>query len=674
MEDIVSETGKPSEHDADINALKLAKQKLQSGDFSGALQAVGSITETSPSYMEALYLQAVAERYSGKLEPALLSIKMLKAIAPEYGRAYQEEGHVFLAKGEKGRALQAYQQACSFNPGLEASWRAQHELLGEMGRPGEAMNAKGFYDRLKALPRELHIATNLLHEGKLVKAEQVCKIYMQKDPKNVEGMRLLADIANRLGARNEAEFLYETALELEPKNISVLMDFVAFLKAAQNPTKALTYAKILYEIIPDNPMLQSIYAIQNMQVGEYDKAMDLFDQVLAKVPNDPVTLTTKGHALKTYGDQDAAIASYRKAFAAKPDYCDAYFSLANLKTYRFLDSEVAQMQRILGSGGLTLQNQASLNFSLGKAFEDKKDYKSAFEYYDQGNHNKRTLSRYNMDRMTADLTAQKQACTSELFDRHRGQGHAAPDPIFILGLPRAGSTLLEQIIASHSQVDGTLELPNILTLASYLTRISANSDQEYPKNLSHLKPEQLEKFGRDFIEDTRIHRKDAPFFIDKMPNNFRHIGLIHLILPKAKIIDARRHPMACCFSGFKQLFAEGQEFTYGLEQIGRYYRDYVDLMDHWDAVLPGKVLRVQYEDVVADTESQVRRVLDYLDLPFEQACVDFHKTERSVRTASSEQVGQPIFKSGLEQWRNFEPWLGPLKEALGPVLERYPID
>ena len=650
-----------------------AKSYLQLGQFPQALTVIKSVLDKAPNNLEALYMKVVSERYTNNFDDALGTLKQLKSLSPEYGRAYQEEGHIYLAKGNHTRALRSYHQACTFNPGLEASWRAQAEILSKMGQHNQAQSARGFYDRLIALPRELHTATNLLHEGKLIKAEQVCKRFMLKDKQNVEGMRLLADIASRLGAKDEAEFLFETALALEPQNVSVLMDFVTFLKTAQKPKRALKYAEVLNGLHPNNPMLQSILAIQNLDVGNYEVAMGLFDKVLERLPNDPITLTSKGHALKTYGKQEEAIASYRKAFKVKPDHGEAYFSLANLKTYKFLESEIEQMQRVLKADDLTLQNRANLNFSLGKAFEDNKDFKKAFQYYKEGNYQKRVLSKYDSARMTADLQTQADVCTKAFFEERKGMGHAASDPIFILGLPRAGSTLLEQIIASHSQVDGTLELPNILTLANRLSRRKKVEQADYPELLQDLTSEQFEEFGKAFIEDTRIHRQDAPFFIDKMPNNFRHIGLIHLILPNAKIIDARRHPMACCFSGFKQHFAEGQEFTYGLEQVGRYYRDYVNLMDHWDEVLPGKVLRVQYEDVVADTETQVRRILDYLDLPYEKACVEFHKTERSVRTASSEQVRQPIFKSGLEQWRHFEPWLDPLKEALGPVLERYPI-
>jgi hypothetical protein len=315
-----------------------------------------------------------------------------------------------------------------------------------------------------------------------------------------------------------------------------------------------------------------------------------------------------------------------------------------------------------------------LLFALGKAFEDLGSFETSFEYYEQGNRLKKTQSRYDAEKMSADLAAQSSKCTNDLFTQKFGAGCRAPDPIFIVGLPRSGSTLLEQILASHSQVNGTLELPNILSLSQRLRRRGRQEDSNgYPEILGDLSDQELEEFGKDYINDTLIHRQGAPFFIDKMPNNFRHIGLIQLILPNARIIDARRHPMSCCFSGFKQLFAEGQEFTYGLPEVGAYYRDYVHLMDHWDSVLPGKVLRVQYEDVVADLEGQVRRLLDHCGLPFEAACLNYHETERSVRTPSSEQVRQPIYDSGLEAWRPFEPFLTPLKTALGPVLDRYPI-
>ncbi|MCR9267464.1 MAG: sulfotransferase, partial [Alphaproteobacteria bacterium] len=487
----------------------------------------------------------------------------------------------------------------------------------------------------------------------------------------VEGMRLLAELGNRFGVLEDADFLLESAIEFDPDNPQLRLDHIQILRKRQKFEAALAQARHLYETEPDNPLFQSHFAIESMQTGHYQRALDLFDQVLERLPQDPATHTSRGHALKTLGRQDEAVAAYRRAYSAQPDYGDAWYGLANLKTYRFTDEEIAGMQAQEASPDLTFANRIHLCFALGKAFEDRKDYDASFAYYERGNALKKLQTRYTAEQMDEELEAQASLCTPDLFAKQGGKGCDAPDPIFIVGLPRAGSTLLEQILASHSQVDGTLELPNILALSHRLRGRNRSDRTRYPRILNELEADQLRELGEDYIENTRIHRAGAPFFTDKMPNNFRHIGLIKLILPNAKIIDARREPMACCFSGFKQLFAEGQEFTYGLEEVGRYYRGYVELMEHWDRVLPGEILRVQYEDVVADLETQVRRILDFCGLPFEQACLDFHATERAVRTASSEQVRQPINTKGIEQWRHFEAHLDPLKQALGPALETY---
>ncbi|MDY7099189.1 MAG: sulfotransferase, partial [Pseudomonadota bacterium] len=444
------------------------------------------------------------------------------------------------------------------------------------------------------------------------------------------------------------------------------LDYIDALRRRQNFAKALEEAEALYQRDPDNPLFQSRLAIECIQMGDYDRGLDLFDRVLEKLPNDPASLTSRGHALKTKGARGEAEASYKSAIAAKPDHGDAYYALANLKTYRFDDAQVDAMRAQMQRPDLAFMDRVHLSFALGKALEDAGEYADSFEFYRQGNDLKRAQTRYSADKMSEELAKQRDICTAELFAQKAGSGADAPDPIFILGLPRAGSTLLEQILASHSQVDGTLELPNILALAHRLRGRKAGVSR-YPETLHDISADQFAKFGEEFIENTRIHRQGAPYFIDKMPNNFRHIGLIHLILPNAKIIDARRAPLDCCFSGFKQLFAEGQEFTYGLTEVGRYYADYVALMDHWDAVLPGKVLRVQHEDVLDDQEGQTRRMLDFLGLPFQEACLQFHKTDRAVRTASSEQVREPINRKGQGAWKPFEPWLDDLKTALGDL-------
>lgn len=648
-------------------------QRLMAAErFDEARALLDPVLKQNPESVDALYMSAVCARYLGRSDEARALLERLKSVSPDFGRAFQEEGHLARASGEMENALSAYRRAVRANPGLAASWRAQEDILRQAGWNAEAAQAKAQAERLASLPRDLLAATNFIHEGKYLKAEALCRRFLQAHPQHVEGMRLLADVGARMGALADADFLLESAIEFEPDNIQLRLDYIQLLRKRQKFQAALDHAKALYDRDPENPLFQSHYAIESLQTGDFEKALALFDRVLEQLPGDAATLTSRGHALKTWGRQEEAIRSYRAACAAKSDQGDAWYGLANLKTYRFDDDEVAGMQAEEARSDIAYQDRYHLCFSLGKAFEDRGDVETAFSYYARGNDLKRLKSAYHADDMDKEFRAQIEICTPALFEKHNGAGHDAPDPIFIVGLPRAGSTLLEQILASHSQIDGTLELPNVLSLSQSLRgrrRIAGAS--AYPQVLEDLPREKFAEMGRAYIDETRIHRVGAAFFIDKMPNNFRHIGLIHLILPNAKIIDARREPMASCFSGFKQLFAEGQEFTYGLEEIGRYYRGYVDLMRHWDAALPGKVLRVQHEDVLDDLESEVRRMLDYLGLPFEEACLDFHKTDRSVRTASSEQVRRPINRSGVDQWRRFERHLGPLKEALGPALTSY---
>ena len=647
--------------------LKAAKAALQAGDFARGRALAEELLALDGDDADALYMLAVAARFSKDFASAETALGKLHAAMPEYGRAWQEAGHLARDRGEASEAIAAYTRATRFNPALDASWRALADLLAQANRMAEARSAQAQAERVAALPRELVAVTHHLHEGRLLRAEEICRHYLRSHPKSVEGMRLLAQIGIKLGILDDAEFLLESAKTFEPDNVQVRLDYIDALRRRQKFERSREEAEELHRHDPDNPLFQSHLAIESMQTGDYDRAFELFDTVLEKLPQDPATLTSRGHALKTTGRSQEAVASYRAAFAARPDHGDAYYALANLKTYEFPDEEIAAMREQVARHDLAFMDRVHLSFALGKAYEDRGDYEQSFRFYEEGNALKRAQTRYSADAMSEELAKQAAVCTPALFDAHAGAGHSAPDPIFILGLPRAGSTLLEQILASHSQVDGTLELPNILALAHRLRGRKAGQSR-YPQVLHDLTREQLAAFGRKFIEDTRVHRQGAPFFIDKMPNNFRHIGLIHLILPNAKIIDARRSPMDCCFSGFKQLFAEGQEFTYGLTEIGRYYSDYVALMDHWNRVLPGKVLRVNHEDVLDDLEGQTRRMLDYCGLPFEDACLNFHNTERAVRTASSEQVRRPINRAGQDAWKPYEPWLGPLRQALDRIL------
>ncbi len=561
------------------------------------------------------------------------------------------------------------------NPGLFASWQQLRKLT-----PNNRSGISGRIDAnlryLESLAPQLRAVVSLRHEKKSHKAEQTCRNYLQQHPKDVEGMRLMALIASDQGMVDDAEFILESALEFEPANDRVRLSYIDVLHKRQKYDKSLAQAETLHQSDLNNQTYRLAHANQLVVLGYHEKALAVYDDILqhdsGSALASPRLWVSRGHALKTHGRVAEAIESYQRGYELRSNFGDAYWSLANLKTYEFSKEELAQMKRLVEADDVEEDDLTHLHFALGKALEDRERFEESFNHYDEGNKIRRRQTRYDAASMSARLKLQRWVCNEAFFTERFDVGCEAADPIFIVGLPRAGSTLLEQILASHSQVDGTLELHHISSIAQKLdSRRRRHDAPRYPGTLGQLKHETFRTIGERFIAETQVHRGSAPFFIDKMPNNFRHIGLIHLILPNAKIIDARRDPMSCCFSGFKQLFASGQEFTYGLREIGTYYQDYIELMTHWDSVLPGRVLRVQYDDVVNDLESEVRRILDYCELPFEAACVEFHRNARAVRTPSSEQVRQPIYRQALEQWKHFEPWLSPLKEALGPAMWSY---
>ncbi len=640
------------------------RSRMRAGDFDGALALLSPLGEGAEP--ERLYLAAVCQRYRGDFAAAEDLLTRLLGADPEHGYALQEWGHLSRDRGDQDAALRAYASACRANPSLLASFRGQLKILEGRGDQAAAARVQEQLSKLEALPKPLVAVTDLLARGRILRAEQLCRRFLQQSPRHVEGMRLLAEIGMRLGALEEAEFLLESAVAFAPGDAAARIDYVRVLGKRQKFFQAREAAAALLAEQPDNPQRLSLHAVQALQAGDYEAALAGFDAVLARLPGDPVTLTARGHALKTQGNTAEAVEAYRAAIDSRTLHGEAWYALANLKTYRFDEGDVQAMERLLREASLPSQDRVYLSFALGKAFEDRKAFAESFAHYAEGNRLKHAASRYDGDVVARELAAQREHCTADLFRARAGAGCQEPDPIFIVGMPRAGSTLLEQILSSHSQIDGTQELPNVLAMSQQLRRRQVGDGAPgYPAVLAALEDRDLKTLGEQFLADTRVHRGDAPRFIDKMPNNFRHIGLIHLMLPNARIIDARREPMACCFSNFKQLFAEGQEFSYDLRETGRYYREYVEMMAHWDAVLPGRVLRVQHEDVIDDLEGQVRRILDYLDLPFEPACLRYWETERAVRTPSSEQVRQPIFRSAQEQWHNYAPWLQPLREALG---------
>ena len=504
-----------------------------------------------------------------------------------------------------------------------------------------------------------------LHDNRLGEAEPLLKRHLKDDPFDVAAIRMLAELAGRIGRYRDAETLLRRALELAPGFGAARGNLAIVLYRLGRPVDAIAELDRLLKDDPDHAGHANLKAAALGRIGGFDEAIELYEAVLKDMPAQPRVWMSYGHMLKTVGRQAEGIAAYRRALALAPHLGEAWWSLANLKTVRFDAADLAAMQAGLTDLGIADEDRFHLDFALGKAFEDLRQTDRAFAHYAAGNALRHSGQAYNADETAAFVDRSIAVATPDFLVARAGAGSSPPDPIFVLGMPRAGSTLIEQILASHSLVEGTSELPDIPAIARRIA--------DYPEGIASIAPAALRTMGEEYLRAAAVQRRtDRPYFIDKLPNNWAHLPLIHLILPNATIIDARRHPLGCCFSNFKQHFARGQAFSYALDDMGRYYRDYVRLMAHVDIVLPCRVHRVFYEDMVDDTEATVRALLAACGLAFEPACLSFHETERAVRTASSEQVRQPIFRDGTDAWKPFERWLGPLKAALGDVLDVYP--
>ena len=655
---------------------KKVRELIQQAEFPRALAAAQALRAQAPEHRDVLYMIAVCQRFLKRVPEALATLEELERLHPQFSRLYQERGHCYVTQRKAGEAIEAFEHAIRLNSSLPASWNALAALYRLVGRPAAADGAAGQVQRLAALPPELIAAEGMFAEGDIAESEQIVREFLRtKDPLHVDAMWLLARIGMKLDILDDAEILLEGVVAMQPDHPIARHDYAIVLALRHKHQRALEEIQKLLAADPANRAFRTTHAAILMGFGRHDEALPIYQGVLAETPTDPDLHLSIAHALKTMNKAEQAIASYRAAATLRPSYGEAYWSFANLKRYRFTDQEIARMRAEESSARIGLGDRYHLCFALGKASEDRGEYAESFRYYARGNELKKSETRYKPASIEYNTRLVQEVFTEEFFEARRDSGSQDPSPIFIVGLPRSGSTLIEQILSSHSEVEGTMELADIPRLVQTLQgRDNYDSYKKFwDQYFEALKGRSREEFTRDgeqYISDTLVYRHERKrFFTDKNPNNFRNIGLLQLILPKAKIIDARRGAMACCFSNFKQLFASGQEFTYSIEDIARYYRCYLELMRHWEEVLPGRILRVQHEDVVGDLEGNVRRVLDYCGLEFEPACLEFHKTERSVRTASSEQVRQPIFKESLDQWRHFEPWLEPLKSALGSLAQ-----
>jgi len=641
-----------------------------------AIEQAREILKIVPDQPQASLILGAALRREGDLPAALRELEALTQRQPKAAQAWLELGLVRAALGRTKNAIAALTESLKLNPDRADAWQVLSEQYGLAGNEAAQNSATAQQIRRATKDPVLLEAATALCDNKLAIAERILKNFLKSAPTNVAAIRMLAEVAARLGRYGDAETLLARCLALAPGFTVARHNYAIVLHRQNKSQEAIAQVDMLLRGEPNNPAYRALKGAAFGQIGEYAKAIECYQDVLKQFPNQPKAWMSYGHALKAVGRQADCIAAYKKSIALAPALGEAYWSLANLKTIRFEPQDIDTMKAFAAREKLADEDRYHLHFALGKALEDEGKFAESFEHYAAGNALRRKNISYDADETTDHVSRSKALFTREFFAARAGQGNPASDPIFIVGLPRSGSTLIEQIMATHSAVEGTMELPDIIAIARRLSGRKARSQtSNYPEILASLDADALAKLGSEYLERTQIQRKlGRPHFIDKMPNNFAHVGLIHLILPNARIIDARRHPLGCCFSVFKQHFARGQAFSYEQTELGRYYADYADLMAHFDDVLPGRIHRVLYEDMVNDPEREVRRLLDYCGLPFEEECLHFYRNSRAVRTASSEQVRQPIFREGVDQWRHYEPWLEPLKSALGPVLQEYPSD
>ncbi|HEY2445716.1 MAG TPA: sulfotransferase [Rhizomicrobium sp.] len=654
-------------------ALRHAALLLQQRPELAEAQA-HEILAVVPGNPDALLILARALAAQDKTRDARDCVQRLAAVRPKDAQIQAEIGALLGRLGDTSGAIAALEYAVESDPRLSHAWR---ELGDQRLLAGDAQGADAAYARhiLESVnDPQLMEAGRALCDNKLAIAERHLREFLKLHPTDVAAIRMLAETGSRLGRYEDAEKLLARALELAPGFRAARQNYATVLYRQNKAAAAIAEADILLQDDPHSAGTRALKAAALGQIGEYARAVANYELLLEGHPGQPKAWMSYGHALKALGRQPECIDAYRKSIALLPGLGEAWWSLANLKTFRFSADEISQMEALLAREGLSDEDRWHFHFALGKALEDAQQYEQSFAHYVEGNRLRRTALDHDAEEIANHVRRSRAFFTSDFFAAHEGMGCDAPDPIFVVGLPRAGSTLIEQILASHSEVEGTMELPDIASIARRLGGKMKRSDvSAYPEMLADLNADALKVLGTEYLARARIHRRlGKRFFIDKMPNNFAHLGLVHLILPNARIIDARRHPLACCFSIFKQHFARGQGFSYDLEDIGRYYADYIALMNHFNAVFSGKIHLVVYEEMVAEPEKEIRRLLDALGLPFEDSCLRFHENARAVRTASSEQVRLPIFADSLDQWRSYEPWLAPLKAVLADVLAAWP--
>jgi predicted Zn-dependent protease len=650
-------------------------EELLTRDPARAKQEAQELLDRAPESPKAQLLQGIACRFNGEPAAAATVLSRLSEQCPDAVTVYLQLGLALRESGDSRAAVEALRRATRTDRQCGDAWLALADLLTDLPDATAANEAYLEYVRVALREPQLQMAGAALREVRLADAESLLRARLQHYPRDVVALCLLADIAEQLGARQDAEQLLEHCLALAPGYMRARHNYAVVLLHGNRAPEALDECRKLLATHPENADVRKLQAAILVRLREYEESIRVCETLVDENPDQPAVWTSMGHMLKSIGRREQCIAAYRRAMEFAPQFGEPYWSLMNLKTYQASDTDLDAMSAQLAKADLDDKDRWHFHFAMGRALEQRENFGESFRNYSMGNALRRQHQSYDINELADHVRRSRELFSDTFFADRRGSGADAQDTIFIVGLPRSGSTLVEQILASHSAVEGTMELTDLAGIANALNvRAAGSVAPGYPDVLAALDPAELHDLGHQYLAQTQVQRKTpAPCFIDKMPNNFAHVGLIHLVLPRAKIIDVRRHPMACGMSLFKEHFARAQNFSYSLDDIGRYYALYVELMAHFDRVLPGRVHRVIYEDLVEDTEGQVRRLLDYCKLPFEPACLEFHKNPRAVSTASSEQVRAPIYRDGLEHWRNFAPWLEPLRKQLGSLAETYPL-
>ncbi len=632
-----------------------------------------TIKEVSNSDPNIQVLLCVALIRQGRSGSAVKRLKHILRSFPDFPPAVEELGNALLAQNKPDQAIDAFQQALKINPENAAVMIKLGKIYSKLGRKDEANEMYQSALALEPTKERVATAAQAFARGQTEEAEKICRQVLREHPNEVDAMRLLASIANKLEQRDDAIILLERAVELKPKFAGAWADLAETYTESEKFGEALDAVQRVIKLQPNMPFGHMIRGSILGKKDDHEGAINAFKEALEIEPEHIGSNMGLGNTLKTIGRYDEAVKSYKKCIEAQPLFSEAYWSLANLKTYSFDDDEIKNMEKHVQSQDLTPASKAFFHIAIANAKEKQMKYGEAWYHFHTGNELRRTSEIY--DSVTTQVThdALIETFDEEFVNSTKGRGCQSDAPIFILGLPRSGSTLIEQILASHSQVEGTRELPDISLLGRRLTK-SKPPGIKYPDAVKHMTDEEKTEYGESYLETSKRYRTDKPRFIDKMPNNFAHIGFIKTILPNAKIINAKRHPLDSCVSSFKQLFYKGQSWSYDLFEIGEYYLEYERMMDHWHSLYPGEIYDIQYENIVNNQEDESRALIEYCGLDWEDSCLKFYENKRSVNTASSEQVRQPIYKGAMYAWKNYESEIGALKDILEPVLAKYPQD